>query len=246
MAVPKQQTSSPNKSARLDGRRIVVTGANRGIGRAVAEAFVGSGAAVVVHAREHASALASEIGAVAGVDGDLRDRELAGRLAAAVGALGGLDLLVLNAAVLGPMGPLETVDLAAFAEVMDINVDSQLAIFKALLPALLTKREAGSPAVIWLSSALGRIGVAGYGAYCASKHAVEGLSKLAHAEYATRGLVSVTVAPGMVQTEMLKAALGSEDVSQHTHPAVVGAAFTRLAAALGPAHSGNALEIYNF
>jgi 3alpha(or 20beta)-hydroxysteroid dehydrogenase len=246
MAVPKQQTSSPTKSARLDGRRIVVTGANRGIGRAVAEAFVSSGASVIVHSREHASALAAEIGAVAGVDGDLRDRTLASRLAAAVATLGGLDLLVLNAAVLGPMGPLESADLAAFAEVMDINVDSQLAIFQALLPALLAGRDEGSSGVIWLSSALGRIGVPGYGAYCASKHAVEGLSKLAHAEYGSRGLVSVTVAPGMVQTEMLKAALGSDDVSQHTHPSVVGAAFTRLAAALRPEHSGTALEIYNF
>lgn len=101
-------------------------------------------------------------------------------------------------------------------------------------------------AVIWLSSALGRIGVARYGAYCASKHAVEGLSKLAHAEYGDRGLISVTVAPGMVQTEMLKAALGVEDVSQHTSPDQVGEAFARLFSVLSAEHSGMALEITDF
>ncbi|HRE90292.1 MAG TPA: SDR family oxidoreductase, partial [Myxococcota bacterium] len=187
--------------------------------------------------------LMRETGAVLGVDGDLRDDELPIRLAEAASSLGGLDLLVLNAAVLGPMGPLESIDLEVFGEVMRVNVDRQLAIFQALLPELM---KATPSAVIWLSSALGRIGVPGYGAYCASKHAVEGLSKLAHAEYGSRGLISVTVAPGMVQTEMLKAALGVDDVSQHTPPGQVGEAFARLFSVLSAEHSGAALEISDF
>ena len=265
----------------LAGQRVLVTGASRGIGRAIAERFAAHGARVIVHARVRSDALMRETGAVLGVDGDLRDPELPSRLAEAAATLGGLDLLVLNAAVLGPMGPMDTIDLEIFGEVMRVNVDRQLAIFQALLPQLLGSRTSGrngsegprsavaesagpvkhgpkdaaeagaSPsdtasAVIWLSSALGRIGVPGYGAYCASKHAVEGLSKLAHAEYGSRGLISVTVAPGMVQTDMLKAALGVDDVSQHTPPDQVGEAFARLFSVLSAEHSGMALEISDF
>lgn len=243
MTEPKQQTQDGATLRSLAGQRVLVTGASRGIGRAIAERFAAHGARVIVHARVSSDALMRETGAVLGVDGDLRDDELPGRLAAAAASLGGLDLLVLNAAVLGPMGPMDTIDLEVFGEVMRVNVDRQLAIFQALLPELL---GATSSAVIWLSSALGRIGVPGYGAYCASKHAVEGLSKLAHAEYGDRGLISVTVAPGMVQTEMLKAALGVDDVSQHTPPEQVGEAFARLFAVLSVEHSGMALEISDF
>lgn len=243
MTEPKRQTPNGPTIRSLAGQRVLVTGASRGIGRAIAERFAAHGARVIVHARVRSDALMRETGAVLGVDGDLRDDELPGRLAEAAATLGGLDLLVLNAAILGPMGPMDTIDLELFGEVMRVNVDRQLAIFQALLPELMRTPLAS---VIWLSSALGRIGVPGYGAYCASKHAVEGLSKLAHAEYGERGLISVTVAPGMVQTEMLKAALGVEDVSQHTPPEQVGEAFARLFSVLSAEHSGMALEISDF
>lgn len=243
MSNASHETQEGARAGSLVGRRVLVTGASRGIGRATAETLSAHGARVIVHARVGAGALARDTGAVLGVDGDLRDRELPAALAEAALTLGGLDLLILNAAVLGPIGPMESIDLDLFADVMRVNVDSQLAIFQGLLPTLLASAPAS---VIWLSSALGRFAFSGYGAYCASKHAVEGLSKLAHAEYGSRGLTSVTVAPGMVQTEMLKAALGTDDVSQHTPPAVIGEAFARLAMALSPAHSGMALDISSF
>lgn len=242
MSDSKHESPESVRSA-LSGRRVLITGANRGIGHAVARHFAAQGARLVVQARADASELAASLGAVAGVTGDLRDPALPDALAAAVASLGGLDVLVLNAAVLGPIGPMEALSREAFAEVMAINVEAQLAIFSALCPALL---NASPGVVIWMSSGLGRFALPGYGAYCASKHAVEGLSKLAHAEYGDRGLISVTVSPGMVQTDMLRTALGTDDVSQHTPPDAVARAFERLVVALTPGHGGMALEISDF
>jgi NAD(P)-dependent dehydrogenase (short-subunit alcohol dehydrogenase family) len=223
-------------------KTVAITGCNRGIGRALAEAFASAGWRVIVHARtaSQAEEVAAAVGAAARLYGDLDDPALASRLRDVTAA--GLDLLVLSAAVLGPLGPLDAVELPAFGEVMRLNVDRQLALFQAALPGLLARRGA----VIWMSSGLGRFALPNYGAYCVSKHAVEALSKLAHAEYAARGLISVTVAPGMVQTEMLKAAIGSEDVSAHTPPEVFAASFLRLIANLTPARSGEALESSDF
>jgi NAD(P)-dependent dehydrogenase (short-subunit alcohol dehydrogenase family) len=227
----------------LAGQRVLVTGATRGLGRAMAEAFADAGARLVVHGRtpSQAAAVAAGIGdGHVAVAGDLLDAGLGGRLAkAAERGLGGLDALVLNAAVLGPMQALADTDFKAFREVMETNVDAQLRIFVACLPALLARKGK----VIWLTSGLGRIGVPRFGAYCASKHAVEGLMKLAAVEHGAAGLTSVAVAPGMVRTEMLKAAMLGGDVSSHTAPEVAGRGFARLLAALGPAHNGQSLDI---
>jgi NAD(P)-dependent dehydrogenase (short-subunit alcohol dehydrogenase family) len=234
---------SGSKGNTLAGQRVIVTGATRGLGRAMVEAFSQSGARVVVHGRTapQAAAVAAGLGdGHVAVGGDLLDAALGGRLAkAAERGLGGLDALVLNAAVLGPMQALAETDFKAFREVMEVNVDAQLRIFVACLPALLASRGK----VIWLTSGLGRIGVPRFGAYCASKHALEGLMKLAAVEHGPSGLTSVAVAPGMVRTEMLKAALLGGDVSGHTPPEVAGRGFARLLATLGPEHNGKSLDI---
>jgi NAD(P)-dependent dehydrogenase (short-subunit alcohol dehydrogenase family) len=227
----------------LAGQRILVTGATRGLGRAMVEQFSEAGARLVVHGRSGPAAamVAASVGeGHVAVGGDLTEAGLGARLAqAAQKGLGGLDALVLNAAALGPMQPLAETDFKTFREVMEVNVDAQLRIFLACLPALLAARGK----VIWLSSGLGRIGLPRFGAYCASKHAVEGLMKVAAAEHGPAGLTSVAVAPGMVQTEMLKAALLGGDVSAHTPPAVAGRAFARLVSELGPAHNGASLDL---
>lgn len=242
-------TTEPALPHPLAGHRLAVTGANRGLGRALARAFVEAGAHVLVHARtpEEAALAKAEAGAAWAVDGDLRDPTLGPRLAAAAmeHLAPGLDTLVLSAGVLGPMGRLETIDLAVFREVMEINVDAQLGLFLAAREQLIANRGT----VIWMSSGVGRFGLPGYGAYCVSKHAIEGLNRLAHVENSEAGLVSIAVAPGMVQTDMLRAAVGSDDVSRFTPPEVAAAGFVRLLEAIArrPAElAGGALEIADF
>ena len=230
----------------LTGWRVAVTGTARGIGRALALAAAEAGAVVIAHARTAADA-ASTVAAIADLPGappalplagDLRDPDLPERLAAL--AAGHLDALVLNAGLLGPMQRLEATDLAAFRDVMDVNVDAQLRLFIGALPALKSRRGR----VVWLTSGLGHFALPGYGVYCVSKHAVEGLARLAAVEHAEDGLTSVAVAPGMVQTEMLSAALGgATDLSGFTPPAVAATRFVSLLAALAPRHSGRVLDL---
>lgn len=213
---------------------VAITGTNRGIGRAVARAFAEAGARLLVHARraEDVAGVVDELGAT-GVAGDLLDDDLPERFAAtAERDLGALDALILNAAVLGPMVPLAETSPATFEEAMRVNVDAQFRLFQAALP-LLTRRARS--VIVWLSSYLGRHGLPRYGVYCVSKHAVEGLAKAVAADYAEAGVVSIPLAPGMVKTEMLSAALQGEDTSPYTEPEDAGAAIVRLVRqALGP------------
>jgi NAD(P)-dependent dehydrogenase (short-subunit alcohol dehydrogenase family) len=123
---------------------------------------------------------------------------------------------------------------------MDINVTAQVALVQATAPGMVTR---GRGAVIWLSSGLGRFGVPGYGAYCASKHAVEGLMKILAEEHGADGLVSVAMAPGMVQTDMLRVALGTADVSAHQTPEATARGFVAFARDLSAEHNGQSLDI---
>lgn len=236
----------------LGGYRVAVTGSNRGIGAALVDAFSRAGAAVIAHARtaDAADAVAarlrdrSDAPPVVALAGDLRDPDLPERLGAACAQLGGLDALVLNAGALGPMQRLVDTDHDAFREVMEVNVDAQLRLFLGALPHLRAGDGTGVRGrVVWMTSGLGHFALPGYGVYCVSKHAVEGLARLAACEHGDDGLVSVAVAPGMVQTEMLTAALGGADTSEFATPEHAAAGFVRLVAALGPEHNGQVLDI---
>ncbi|MCC6623168.1 MAG: SDR family oxidoreductase [Deltaproteobacteria bacterium] len=231
---------------RLVDVRIVITGTSRGLGRALALAAGAEGARLVVHARDAAAAdgLAEELRArgadAVAVAGDLRDPTLGPRVAAAAAAaFGGLDVMVLNAGALGPMAPLVDTDLEAFAEVMDVNVDAQVRLLVASLPMLVSARGM----VVWMSTGLGRFGLPRYGSYAASKHAVEGLMKVLAAEHGDDGLVSVAVAPGMVETDMLQRAIGPHDPAAFKTPAQYAEQMVRLIAGRGPALNGLSLEL---
>ena len=222
---------------------VLITGARRGLGRALVDAFASSGARVLAHARSEAQARAiaeDTDGEVYAVWGDMRDVALSSRIAEVAEPLGGVDLMILNAGVINTMGPLLEADAQEFADVLSINVSANLALLQALVPAMKAK---GAGAVMWLTSGLGRFGLPGYGAYCASKHAVEGMMKVLAEEEGGAGIVSVAIAPGMVQTDMLRVALGTDDVSDHQTPAQTARAFVSLARALSAEHNGQSLDI---
>lgn len=231
---------------------VAITGSNRGIGRGILEAIARAGFRVVAHARHEDAAATSarraeELGADAvAVSGDLLDAALPKRLLnASVETFGGPpQAVILNAALLGPMLPLGETSTETFDQIMAVNVNAQFALTRTLLPAML---EAGGGALVYLSSGLGRFALPGYGIYTVSKHAIEGLAKQVAADHGEAGIYSVNVAPGMVQTEMLKTALGSDDVSAHDSPERVGEGFRRLVEDLlsgrGPELSGQSLDI---
>ena len=222
---------------------VAITGCRRGLGRALAQAFAADGATVIAHARTgpQAEEVVSDLATPGiAVGADLRDPELGQRIAKAAEPHGGVDLLILNAGVIGTMGPLIEASMTEVAEVMEVNVTAQVGVVQALVPGMIAR---GRGAVLWLSSGLGRFGLPHYGAYCASKHAVEGLMKILAEEHGDDGIVSAAVAPGMVQTDMLRVALGTDDVSDHQTPEATARGFVAFARELGAEHNGQSLDI---
>jgi len=189
--------------------RAVVTGGTRGIGRALVEGFAAGGHTVAACGRSatHIQELESALGAphrFAPVD--VADADAVDAWASDVlEAHGPPDLLINNAALINAPTPLWEVDGGEFVRLMDVNVNGTLHVIRAFLPAMM---ERGSGVVVNFSSGWGRSTSPGMGPYCASKHAIEGLTS-ALAQDLPEGLAAVTLSPGTVDTDMLRTAWGS-------------------------------------
>ena len=217
----------------LTGRIALVTGASRGIGAATAEALATAGAHVVLTARTAADLeLAEERIHQAGGSAtiaplDLTETDSIARLAAAVGERWGrLDILMLNAAPLGSLAPVGQIDGKEFSRVLTLNVLAGQALIAGFDP-LLRKSEAGR--LVAVTSSVGRHPRAYWGAYGASKAALETLA-LAYAEE-VRNLSPVRVAivdPGSTATAMRARAYPGEDPATLKPPSAVAEAVVAL------------------
>jgi NAD(P)-dependent dehydrogenase (short-subunit alcohol dehydrogenase family) len=180
----------------------VVTGGGRGIGRAIALAFAGPGATVVVAARtmaqlERTAEELRERGAEAlPLPLDITDAGSVDRAFAQLRERPAVDVLVNNAGIGGGQ-PVEGSDEAAFRRIIDTNVTGTYLVSRAALPLM---RSGGR--IVNISSVLGRFGVPGYTAYCAAKHAVIGFTRALALEVAPRGITANAVCPGWVETDM--------------------------------------------
>lgn len=184
----------------LRGRVALVTGGGRGIGAAVARRLAREGLRVAVCGRsEHELAeVAREIDGVALVV-DLLDRAAVAALPARVeAALGPVDVLVNNAGLADSVS-LERTDDATWDRAMALNVTVPFALCRALVPAM-ARRDYGR--VITVASNAGLRGYAYTSAYCASKHAVVGLTRALAVEFARSPVTINAVCPGFVDTEM--------------------------------------------
>lgn len=197
-------TTKPHTSS-LSGKRALVTGGGSGIGQGIAEVLVEHGAAVALLGRRRdrlesvAKGLRERGGRVEVVVADVtQNAAVAAAVDAAHKALSGLDVLVNNAGVGGPNGcALPGPD--RFDEIVRTNVDG---VFFASRAAC--KHLPNGGRIVSISSVLGRFGVPGYTAYCASKHAVVGMMKALALELAPRGITVNTICPGWVETDMAK------------------------------------------
>ncbi len=190
----------------LHGRIVIVTGAGRGIGEAAALALARHGASVVASARDPAAAerVAAAIAAkgheALGIGCDVTDPVEIERLVAETKARWGrIDALINNAAVIGPVGAMEALDPAQWAEAIGINLCGAFNAIRAVLPALV---ETGGGTIVNVSSGAAHRALEGWSAYCASKAGLAMLTKSIAAEYGGRGIRVFGFGPGMVDTGM--------------------------------------------
>jgi NAD(P)-dependent dehydrogenase (short-subunit alcohol dehydrogenase family) len=215
------------------GKIALVTGASRGIGAATATALAAQGAHVILTART-AKDLEAVEDAIFDAGGsatiaplDLTDGDSIARLAVAVTERWGkLDILVLNAAMLGTLSPVPAIDGAEFARLFTLNVTAQQVMI-ASFDALLRKSDAGR--LLALTSSVGATPRAFWGAYGASKAALENLVECYGEEVKNLSQVrTVIVDPGRTRTKMRASAYPGEDPSTVKEPSIVADAILQM------------------
>ncbi|MEO0802383.1 MAG: SDR family oxidoreductase [Cyanobacteria bacterium J06642_2] len=192
----------------MTSKRIVITGVSRGLGRAMAEDFAVSGHEVWGCTRSPATAaeLSQQLGtshhvAVVDVADDEQVRLWAAeRLAQA----GPPDLVLNNAGVINEPASTWEVPVAEFDRLIDINIKGTANVIRHFLPAMLTRRQG---IIVNFSSGWGRSTSPEVGPYCASKWAIEGLTR-SLAQELPSGMAAIPLNPGIIHTEMLEQCFG--------------------------------------
>jgi NAD(P)-dependent dehydrogenase (short-subunit alcohol dehydrogenase family) len=181
----------------------LVTGGGRGIGRAIALSFAEPGSIVAIAARTRAEvddtarAIAARGATPIALTVDVTDEDAVARAFEGIRAITPTVDVVVNNAGVGGGQPIHKSDTASWRRILDTNV---LGTFLVTRQAVSMLSDGGR--VINMSSVLGRFGVPGYTAYCASKHAVIGFTRALALELATRRITVNAICPGWVETEM--------------------------------------------
>lgn len=206
-----------------DSNRVaIVTGASRGLGEVIARVLAERGHDLVIGAREPAAlnrvrdALSGSRRHVVAFAGDVTDAAVRQKWIDAACELGGLDVLVNNASELGGIGPLATFDVQRFGRVFPVNTGAPIALIQLALPLLAGRHGL----VVNITSDAANGAYPGWGAYGASKAALELLTRTLAAELRDQGVSAVLVDPGDMRTRMHQEAFPSEDISDRPLPEV--------------------------
>lgn len=212
MAVASSETRVPTTpSFRLDGKRALVTGASRGLGRAIAIAFAEAGAEVVLAARAK-DEMDATVAAIAGrglpravaVALDVTDRAAVRRVVAGEGPF---DILLNNAGTNIRELFLEAQD-ASIDALLDLNVRAAVTVAQAVAQGMVAAGKAG--AIINLSSVNGHVAGVNRSVYTATKHAIEGLTKAMAVELGPHGIRVNAICPTFIETPLTAGLLGDE------------------------------------
>ena len=196
----------------LTGKTALITGASRGIGAAIAAAFVAAGAKVALNSRgaEQLQKTADEVGAAVVLPGDVTDEEAARAVVAgAIDGLGQLDVVVNNVGGNGVMVPFPQLRFPGWTKVMRLNVESAVHVLQAAAPHLLERRT-GS--VINVASVAGLSATPAMAQYGASKAALISLTRTLAVEWASTGVRVNALCPGWTATDLNRTLWENEQV----------------------------------
>lgn len=208
-------------------KKVLITGASRGLGAALAESLSARGAEVALVARNEAALneVVNRIRARGGVAfplvADVSKKEQAHRISGeAAAALGHIDVLIHNASTLGPvpLRPLLDTDCESLAEVFETNLIGPFRLTKAVLGPMVLRR---SGTILWVSSDAAVEGYANWGSYGASKAAADQLARVLAAEVKDSGVRVLSVDPGEMATQMHHDAMPDVELSTLTKPELV-------------------------
>ncbi len=185
----------------LSGKTAIVTGATRGIGRAIAAAFVTAGARVMISSESAADTreTADQLGQP-GLAADVTDDAALQRLVeTTLAELGGIDILVCNAGITGRPGPFSTRGMADFETVMALNLRSQVVLCTRALPHIAAR---GGGTAILMSSISALRGNGAISAYALSKAGVSQLARNLAVQWGPRNVRVNAIAPGFIRTAL--------------------------------------------
>jgi NAD(P)-dependent dehydrogenase (short-subunit alcohol dehydrogenase family) len=218
------------------GHVAIVTGASKGLGLAIARELAQAGISLVIDARGEDALLAAErelaaLVPVVAIAGDVTDAPHVHALVdAAERRFGRIDLIVNNASSLGrsPLPPLERLSPSAFDRAFTTNVYAPLHLIQHALPIM---KRGGGGTIVNISSDAGVEAYPGWGAYGASKAALEHLSRILAAELAGTGVGVIVADPGDMDTELHRLAVPDADTAQLAAPHDVAPVLLRAIAA---------------
>lgn len=217
---------------RLKGKTALITGASKGIGRAIAERYIREGGHVIASARslsylENLDDYAKSFGkSITIVPLDLKELEKIDQLGLHIlQRFGKLDIFVANAAILGSLTPLSHLDSQTWDEVMKVNLTANFRLIKAL-DGVLSRAEAAR--VIFVSSGIIEAPTAYWGIYSVSKAALEHMAKIYAQEVKSKIKVNI-VHPGVVATDLLRQAMPGLSFDSVTKPEAITDIFVDLA-----------------
>ena len=192
-------------SQRLEGKTAVITGGGRGIGRAIALAYVQAGATCIVASRQledlEATARLAPHGAVEAIVCDVAsDTSVAAMAELVLGEFGGVDIVVNNAGVHAAGSFLE-IDAATYSRLYEVNVVGIVRVSQAFLGGMI---ERGRGSIVNIASTAGLFESPGQAPYNASKHGAVGLTRCMALELASTGVTCNAICPGFVDTPMLE------------------------------------------
>ena len=223
-------------------RHILITGVSKGLGGALARSFIALGHRVSGCARSEAALaelrdLAGDGHCFAAVD-VADDARVADWASTVLGSMGAPDLILNNAALINGNANLWDVDPVEFSQVVDVNIKGTFYVLRHFLPTMCAR---GSGVIVNFSSGWGRSTSPQVAPYCATKWAIEGLTR-ALADELPPGLAAVALNPGVIHTEMLESCFGAS-ASSYPDPESWAARAVPFLLQIGSADNGQPLTV---